>query len=762
MSHAEVIEGGSSFGQAILIEESSPRITHSTISGSHNYGIFVKHGGSPEIDHNTISHSNSSAIFYGETSGKSGDINIYDNSVDHNYGSAAIFINPNSSTTATSLGENTLTENGSLEAIYFQNEEGEVPPDIGNNTLTSNYGNHIWVSGIFEKSGTWSNHSGSIFISSLTVEKEVTLTVKAGMVFEGGEIVVKGTFNTEGTAEEPVVFERQSPVSEYAGLVFKPGSSSSVLSHAEIIEGGYWGKQAILIEESSPRITHSTIRKSTTYGIFVKHGGSPEIDHNTISHSNSSAIFYGETSGKSGDINIYDNSVDHNYGSAAIFINGNSSTSTTTLGDNTLTENSSTEALYFDSEGEVPADIGNNTVTSNTNNHIDISGVIGKSALWEAHPVEIYVGSLEIAEGATLTIEAGAVFHGGTFTIKGTLKAEGTTEEPVAFKPKEGSTWGGLTFEPGSGSSVLEYAEIVKGGKWSGAAITINESSPTITHSTIREGESYGIFVKHGGAPEINHNTVTNCAGIFHGETSGNPGDINIHNNYLARDWSGIYINANSSTTATSLGENTLIENVAWQTLYFSSEGEVPPDIDTNWLKGNESNYINVSGSLDYSTTSSDHGVPIVIGTLVIAEGTTLTVEPGLAFEAGTFTINGTLDVEGSEEEPVVFQPREGSKWQGLLFEPSSGSSVLNHAEIVQGGNWGGTAITIKESSPTITHSAIQESSYEGVLVKQGAPTIEWDVFHGNPYDVVYEGEGKLSAHDTWSCESVSGCVVSV
>ena len=772
LEHAELIEGGESGGAAIRVEGASPHITHSTLVESYIYGISVRHGGAPEIDHNTISYSGNSGIAYFEAAGNSGAIDIHDNALDHNGGSASIYVEVSGSAgeniVASTLGDNVLSKNSALEALFYNG--GELPPDIGNNTLSENYGNTIDFGGTLAKSGSWSDHGGSISISNLEIEAGATLSVGPGVTFRGGKYSIDGTFNVEGTAEDPVVFERQSPVSQYRGLLFEPGSGASVIDHAEIVEAGYGGAEAaITIDESSPHITNSTIR-NCAWALHVKHGGAPEIDHNAFT-SNSFAVSYGEAAENAGAVDIHDNHFSHNAGSASIWVEASGSAGANvagvSLGNNTFEENSTLEQIYFNG-GEIPPDVGDNDLSDNDGEFLHVSGIWAESGVWAAHGPPVRIGNLELPAGKTLTVEPGTVFQGGTFKIDGSLKVEGTAEDPVIFKSQGGSSWRGLLFEPGSSGSVLEHAEVIRAGYSWEPAIVIDEASPHITHSTVRESTYYGIQVKHGGAPEIDHNTISQSGslGIIYGEASGNPGAIDIHDNRLDHNGGGgIYVEISgsngASVAATSLGGNTLRENASSQAIYYNG-GELPADIDDNSLHANTGNQITLSGTLAGSGTWSDHGVPIVVGALTVPEGATLTAGPGLAFEGGTFTVDGTLQAEGSEDLPVVFQRQGSSSYRGLLFEPGSDASVLDHVEVIGGGYSWEPAISIDGASPTITNSTIRGSTYMGIDVHKGSPTIESNRFRSNWHGLYYEGEGTLAApHNDWGCEGgpgSSGC----
>src|SRR5205085_2446583 len=122
--------------------------------------------------------------------------------------------------------------------------------------------------------------------------------------------------------------------------------------------------------------------------------------------------------------------------------------------------------------------------------------------------------------GATLTINKGVVFKSNApgITVKGTLKVEGTAEEPVVFTARTLSPldpWCNLSFQSGSGASVVDHAEFSHGGACGNGTITIEGSSPTIKNSTIRESTSNAIQISGGGSPEIADNVLlANSSGI--------------------------------------------------------------------------------------------------------------------------------------------------------------------------------------------------------------------------------------------------------
>ena len=136
---------------------------------------------------------------------------------------------------------------------------------------------------------------------------------------------------------------------------------------------------------------------------------------------------------------------------------------------------------------------------------------------------------------------------------------------------------------------------------------------------------------------------------------------------------------------------------------------------------------------------------------LTVAEGVTLTVDPGVVvkFALGRrMTINGGLNAAGTAEEPICFtsirddsvggdtngdgaatSPARGD-WRNLYFTSTSSDNLLDHAVLRYGGkSYHGlpsdqTSISIATSSMTVSNSVIEESQYYGIYVSGASPTI--------------------------------------
>ena len=181
------------------------------------------------------------------------------------------------------------------------------------------------------------------------------------------------------------------------------------------------------------------------------------------------------------------------------------------------------------------------------------------------------------------------------------------------------------------------------------------------------------------------------------------------------------------------------------------------------------------------NTTLSAAGNPYTAGSVTIESGVTLTINPGVhVIGSGTssqLTVKGTLKAEGTAESPVTFtgpKEKEAGEWKGIKFEPGSGGSVLDHAEVADGGYQaveGG--IQINASSPTISNSTIRKNSGQGIKIPNGgSPEIANNKLfeNGNPstgwchiqYTAPSGASGEINIHGNYAEKGGSGICVSV
>jgi RHS repeat-associated protein len=838
LDHTEIAYGASGEVGALEIWGASPKITHSTFRKNEASAILV-HGGNPEIAYDTFTYNGHyflgrSTINYNLTSTEPGQVNVHDNTMTENGGAAVnvydsvageINVNNNmveggtgikvsnevASGASASMGGNTVVKTTGEHAISYSGSN--IPNNITGNTLKENASNQIYVAGKVVGSSTWSKGEASIGLGEVVIEKEATLTISPGVTLCPGKIIVKGALLAEGTTAEPVAFTscaKEPKPGTWNYIKFEPSSGASVLDHTEIAYGASGEVGALEIRGASPTITHSTFLKNQASAILV-HGGNPEIAYDTFTYNGHyflgrSTIDYNLTSTEPGQVNVHDNTIIESGGAAInvgdsvageVNVNNNTVEGTggagitvtdtpatgavASMGGNVVTHTSGEKALSY-SGSSIPNNITENTLRENVSNQIYVAGTVTNTSTWGKGAGPVRLGEVTVAKEATLTIKPGAVLFPGKLIVKGTLKAEGTATEPIAFtsgakEPKPG-TWNYITFEPGSGASVLDHTEVAYGARGEVGALEIWGASPRITNSTFFKNEASAILV-HGGSPEIASDTFIYNGHYFLGRatisylaTSKEPG-VNIHDNLVeASGGAGISVENTSAVGAGGVLSGNLVIGSGGIGMTYSGN-DIPGDITENTLLANVSNYLRVSGTVAHSSTWNKGGTIVQgSGEVSIASGVTLTIKPGVVFRPSWITVKGTLKTEGTAKEPVVFtgaSEASAGEWSYIRFEPGSGESVLDHTEIAFGGSGSGAGmIEARGSHPTITNSTIRKSANYGIKVTEsGSPRIEWNRFRNNTTGgLSYSGTGKLSApNNDWNCASgpkPAGCGDSV
>ena len=144
-----------------------------------------------------------------------------------------------------------------------------------------------------------------------------------------------------------------------------------------------------------------------------------------------------------------------------------------------------------------------------------------------------------------------------------------------------------------------------------------------------------------------------------------------------------------------------------------------------------------VGGSITSNTTWSKQGSPyIVTSSVLVCEGATLTIEPGVVVRfssAKGMQIEGELLAQGTEAEPIIFSSNQSSPapgdWVNILFTDTSidatydevgnylNGSIMQHCTVEYTG-WGNTpAIKIASASPFIHHCTVTKNGYHGIYI---------------------------------------------
>jgi RHS repeat-associated protein len=613
--------------------------------------------------------------------------------------------------------------------------------------------------------------AGNPYTGSSTIEPGVTVKAEPDVKFTVGTLTVKGTLTAEGTAEEPVVFTGTGPGPSWCSISFESGSGASVIDHAELSYGGGCGGGVVKVNGgTSPTIKNSTFRKNTNSPIRVYDGGAPEIADNEFVANLGTAIYYRASGTQTGELNIHGNLIEGGSNGIDVESTSTGSVAGKTLGANTIVK---TTGIAFRYVGpDIPGNITGNTLIENKQQYLTIGGTVAHTSTWNDGGTPIASeGGVTVASGATLTITKGVLLRIYSLTVKGTLNVEGTAEEPVVFTERiETPSWCSISFESGSGASVIDHAELSYGGGCGGGVVKVNGgTSPTIKNSTFRKNTNSPIRVYDGGAPEIADNEfVANLGTAIYYRASGTQtGELNIHGNLIEGGSNGIDVESTStgSVAGKTLGANTIVKTTGIAFRYVGPD--IPGNITGNTLIENKQQYLTIGGTVAHTSTWNDGGTPIASeGGVTVASGATLTITKGVLLRIYSLTVKGTLNVEGTAEEPVVFTERiETPSWCSISFESGSGASVIDHAELSYGGGCGGGVVKVNGGTPTIRWSTIRKGSNYGIRVTAGSPKIEWNSFRTNS-GVQYTGAGTLSApNNDWGCANgpkPAGCGASV
>ena len=382
------------------------------------------------------------------------------------------------------------------------------------------YGDETWYTG-----GTY------VVQGSITVAQGGRLTIEPGATIKvdnGGYFSVTGTLTATSAS-----FTWADEVNEWDGIVFNNGSSGSKLDGCTIEHAnGIWQsvRESIAIRDgASPTITGCTIKNSSAYhGIVIQ--GSPVISNNTISGFVNYGLFVSGFHDNISSPIVTGNTINGN-GTGILLNNGGGSG---TYQDNTLSDNEFGVYAYYGTNNPI---ITGNTYSNNSMADLYVNGIINTAVtLGDGGDIILQVGSLQIAEDASLTIEPGAtikVDNGGYFSVTGTLTA---TSASFTWAD-EVNEWDGIVFNNGSSGSKLDGCTIEHAnGIWQsvresiairdGASPTITgctiknstanhgilvqEGTPVITNNTISGFSAYGIFVSSNSSPMLTGNTITN------------------------------------------------------------------------------------------------------------------------------------------------------------------------------------------------------------------------------------------------------------
>ena len=128
---------------------------------------------------------------------------------------------------------------------------------------------------------------------------------------------------------------------------------------------------------------------------------------------------------------------------------------------------------------------------------------------------------------------------------------------------------------------------------------------------------------------------------------------------------------------------------------------------------------------------------------LTIEAGTEVRFEPGASLRIGGTSNTshlGSLQVQGTLENPVLFQPNGAEAWEGLIFQryATEGGSSLEYAQISGGGS-NGPMVQVDNGTPVFSHcsfSSAVQSGFKSVNTTDAFSMTECDFTNCGTYPI--------------------------
>ncbi|HUM67575.1 MAG TPA: PKD domain-containing protein [Chloroflexota bacterium] len=265
-------------------------------------------------------------------------------------------------------------------------------------------------------------------------------------------------------------------------------------------------------------------------------------------------------------------------------------------------------------------------------------------------------------------------------------------------------------------SPALDNITIIGGG---GDGLHVVESDQlTLEDGFIAANRQTGVRIEGGGGGHTLAN-VTIQANGGHGVALNHAGGIVITGTFITGN-NGYGIFTEHADNALELGNSVVERN------------EIPARLAVNAFLGEDNEWLDnthhqlewIAGTMDNNRIWASHfDAHIVLGEVTVAEGVTLTVEPGTTVlfhpDVASLDVPGTLQALGTFDDPIYFGITHGWRWGGLSL-PGSGDSVLRYV-IIESAE---TALFVHNATPVLEYltfigngDGLAVSNSEGLII---------------------------------------------
>jgi len=423
-----------------------------------------------------------------------------------------------------------------------------------------------------------------------------------------------------------------------------------------------------------------------------------------------------------------------------------------------------------------------------------------------------------VAQGVTLTIEAGAVLkfsHSMNLIVNGSLQVNGTAVNPVVFSNDNGS-WSGIKINSSAIDNVINWARIESAEV--GVEIQAESNNTLISNSDFRNASVYAIYFNGVNGIAVN-NTITNSeTGIYIKNAS--PQIIGANEITLSRDSGilieglsnpviqlgnvitgntyGIYLkgdNTEANNPQPTINGNQLHSN-RLNNIYtadFYQDGTVVIDATANWwntvavsdiatsiydfsdgmaslpvvdfsgflIAANgdsvEGNFLPVLITEDMTLTADS---PYIATHAYVKPGVTLTIEPGAILTFGSsmgLVVDGDLQVNGTQDSPVTFISETDVQWSGIAINDGTTDAVIEWA-IIENAE---TAIEVKAGSNNtqISHTVVRNNQ-NGIVFSGTDGAISNNTISDNENGIVVVNASPQISSNNITSNTVAGLVI--
>lgn len=309
---------------------------------------------------------------------------------------------------------------------------------------------------------------------------------------------------------------------------------------------------------------------------------------------------------------------------------------------------------------------------------------------------------LTINPGVTVTIEAGSLIQSDLLiTVKGSLVAVGTATQPITFTSMADSApaqWRGMAFYGADAAGDLRYVTVRYAGWSNNLAIDFNHtgliSAKDLTLHTLRLEHSQlidGNDASNFDEPFFRGLYLQNSNAIITDNRFANLGDaptefpIYLAGNILDVTMTGNTLE-NNSNNRIAIGKPTFVSTLPTLTRDMTMTAEYPWQMDNDFI---------------------------------VAQGATLTIEPGVTLYGGPnyeLQTQGHLQAIGTPAKPILFRGLNGidkDEWSGLTF--AGGTGHLSYVTLQNGGgDYGWSANPL----PVYYPQAIQVCWNPGLIIE--------------------------------------------